>query len=258
LTTVRCCVATVLCALRPMALAILLVHGWLATAAAACDLAGAEPVTVLRLAETGDLFLADGRIITLEGIDWPARDEPARRAALVSALEHLFTAGSVRALFSVGVDRWRRQTAQLAVVVAGDTAWIQGMLLEDGLTFAWSGAAAPRCWPDLLSHEALAREAGRGLWSAPPSPSRITARVIYEGRVRSVRPGRRMTFVNFDSPGGQSPGWMLTQRQMAAFRQAGRDPATFVGKRLRLRAVAEPGEKRRLTAVAPHMVEVLE
>lgn len=226
--------------------------------ARACNVSEAEPVAVLRLAGTGDVLLADDRTATLEGINWPARDEPGARAALLAELDLLLAAGPVRALFTGAQDRWQRRPAQLAVSAGHETIWVQGMLLEYGLTYAWPGEAAPRCWQELLAREANARKAGRGIWAGMRNPSHISPRLVYEGIVRSVRPGRRVTFVNFDGPRDQAPGWMLTARQVESFRQAGRDPATFVGKRLRLRATVEQGEKRRLTVVAPHMVEVLE
>lgn len=258
LSTMRCCLATLGRTGRHLGpgLALLLVTAGLP--ARACDLSQAAPVAIQRLAGTGDLRLADGRTASLEGISWPARDEPGARAALLAELDLLLAAGPVRALFTGVQDRWQRQPAQLAVSAGHETIWVQGMLLEYGLTYAWPGDSAPRCWQDLLAREAVARKAGRGIWGEMRNPSHISPRLVYEGTVRSVRPGRRVTFVNFDGPRDQAPGWMLTARQVENFRQAGRDPATFVGKRLRLRATVEQGEKRRLTVVAPHMVEVLE
>ena len=86
----------------------------------------------------------------------------------------------------------------------------------------------------------------------------MSRRVVFESRVASVRPGRRVTFVNFAGPRDQTPSWMLSARQIRDFQKAGRDPATFVGKRLRLRADMELLPRPRLSVAGAQAVDIVE
>lgn len=235
----------------------------------------AESIAVVALDKDGDIRLQDGRVLRLAGLDWPAQDQAEQRAALRQRWAELVMPGGVARRVSARItgekDRWGRQAAQV-FVLGPDTdppVWLQGGLLSSGLVVAWPEPAMAMCWAAALAAETRARAAGSGLWSGlhqhdgstllrAGGDSPMSRRVVFESRVASVRPGRRVTFVNFAGPRDQTPSWMLSARQIRDFQKAGRDPATFVGKRLRLRADMELLPRPRLSVAGAQAVDIVE
>ena len=239
---------------------------------AVCSAKMAEVVQISSIDGDGDLRLVDGRVLRLAGIDWPAADQADQRAALRQGLAHLVAAGDVMAETSGPPDRWGRLAAQVFVrqPQADVPDWVQGAVLGAGLVAAWPESAAVSCWPAALSAEAAGRESRAGIWATygatggrsallrPRGDSPMSRRVVFESVVSSVRPGRRVTFVNFSGPREGAPSLMLSVRQVRELLQAGRDPATFMGKRLRIRAEMDNSARPRLSIVGPQAIDVLE
>lgn len=236
-----------------------------AAAAQACEPpAGATGARLASIDERGDILLTDGRLVRLVGIAWPPAHQPGARARLARAVALLVQDAELVAGADARTDRWGRQAVQL---FAGPE-WVQGRLVEDGHVLAWPEAAGRGCWPQLLERDMLARDGGLGVWSAlgrrPLGDARnmseggFARRLVFEGVVRSVRPGRSVTFVNFTGPRGVTPSWFVSKRLSADFSRSGRDVATFQGKRLRLRAEYSANPTPRLRVATPDGVEVLD
>lgn len=242
---------------------------------ATCPAHSAESVAVVALDSDGDIRLKDGRVLRLAGIDWPAKDQAEQRSVLRLRWAQIVMQDGVPRRLSAQIagerDRWGRQAAQIFVSGSGsETAfWMQGGLLSSGLATAWPEPAMTICWAAALAAEERARVARAGLWSdfhhhdgsgllRARGENPMSRRVVFESRVASVRPGRRVTFVNFAGPCDRTPSWMLSARQIRDFRKAGRDPAIFVGKRLRVRAELEQLPRPRLSVAGPQAVDILE
>lgn len=227
-----------------------------------------EEVAVVAVDGRGDITLGDGRIIRLAGLLWPrAGAARARMQAEVSAalLHERVLLGDI------GIpDRWNRRAAQVHVVArtGGATHWLQGQLVEDGAVLPWPEAAARGCWAALSERMMLARSGRLGLFSplgrralrqlGAKTHSALPAVVLYEGRVRSVRKGRSMTFVNFAGRRGATPALFLPAKMIDALRRNGRDAATFAGKRIRIWADVAAGTPPRLSIASVDALEVLE
>lgn len=234
-----------------------------------CAFEAALPDRALSIHQTGDILLESNGLVRLAAVDWPPRDKVASRRLLTATLHALLMGESLR-LVPVGArDRWGRLPVRLAAGEGGDRVWIEGQLLEEGLLRAWPEGAGDPCWGAALEREAQARTERIGLWSAVGQRAQRgqlrgaegrsgSGRVVFTGIVRSVRAGRAVTFVNFVGPRGRTPSWMMSRRQMEQFRKAGRDPATFTGKTLRLRATLGASAAGRLEVAGPMFMEILE
>lgn len=260
--------------LRSKALAGLLAlsgHGLLSGAVLACQAEGAERVRVSAVSAHGDLRLADGRTVRLAGINWPERARARERERLAAAVQAHVLAETAGMVVRGAADRWGRLPVDLFVLSAEGRAplWVQGELAEDGMALIWPEAASRPCWAALAERETLGRQARAGVWSAlarRPLRSRlpvelrvpISGRVVYEGEVFSVRKGRSVTFVNFAGPRASTPSWLIDRKLAGALVSAGRDPATFAGKRLVLRAEYRAQPRLTLTVSSPEAVDVIE
>lgn len=228
------------------------------------------PSGVNSVARTGEISLADGRILRLAGIDWPTLDRQAERTRLRTALVRLAEGASVVSETTAKPDRWGRVVAQVFLHVPNgppQPLWLQETVLALGLARAWPEAGLVDCWTPMLAAEARARQQGLGLWSplhkrqnrlARRTTAAVSERVFFEGRVFSVRTGRTATFVNFTGPRSTTPFLLLRNRDLAVWRNVGLDPATFSGKRLMVRGALMRGTLRRLEVSGPMAVEVLE
>ncbi|MBB4305658.1 endonuclease YncB(thermonuclease family) [Rhodobium orientis] len=183
--------------------------------AADADCPEAPPLSkdaaVVDVLDGATVRLSDGRTVRLAGLmpplapldlapglPWP------QGAAARQALLDLVTDRAVRlADIADTPDRHGRLAARL---YGPDGAWIGGALVGAGhLIVAPEGGRA--CRERLLSLEASARAAGRGVWAAPSAyfaragdgelRRRAGRYMVVEGRIRSVGAGRRLTFLNF-------------------------------------------------------------
>lgn len=256
----RCALAALVCLL-----------GAQAAPGAACPAANGAGVTVTAVARTGEISLADGRILRLAGIDWPPVDRPGARDRLRTVVIRLVEGATATIGVTGPRDRWGRHAGHLVLHAADgppQPLWLQETLLALGLTRAWPEPSLAPCWQQLLAAEAQARQAGLGLWSpllrrthralARQRRQALSSRAVFEARVRSVRTGRTATFVNFDGPRPETPFVLLRNRDLSSWRKEGLDPATFSGKRLRVRGILSSNTTPRLELAGPMAVDVLE
>lgn len=230
-----------------------------------CDLPSPVDLQLIHANGLGDVRLSDGRTIFPVGVLWPSRDDKVQRDVALASLLEALSGGALRLSVSGPADRWGRLPAEIAA--RNGTGLAVEPMLTQGLVAAWPHEPRPACWARLVAAEAEARRQHRGIWlPADPQQPWLAApvgedgllpsrRVVFEGRVRSVRKGRRVLFINFDGTREKTPYLLLSGKQADEFRKVGRDPATFVGKRIVVRALTGEGDARRLSVESPRMVE---
>lgn len=147
-------------------------------------------------------------------------------------------------------DRYGRLLAHAFVVTPAGREWLQGHMLASGHARAYVLPGNSACLSELLEHETVARESGRGLWAhaayqvKPASSTRDLLRLrstyqIVEGRVvKAVETGGH-TFLNF----GEDWKEDFTARVDPADRRAlladGFAAKSFEGRRVRVRGWIE-------------------
>ena len=146
---------------------------------------------------------------TLDVSFWP----PERDAK--AALERLVLGHSVTLAFSGRrSDRYGRTLAHVFLEPdeAGDRPWVQARMLAAGHARAFVVKDSLGCLRELAAHEAIARQAGAGLWAHAAYQARDASRApdlmhlrstfqIVEGEVTAVLPGRTALILRFGREG---------------------------------------------------------
>ena len=235
-----------------------------ASSDAACRASEITEDRLERIGPRGELVLASGRHVLLDGIRWP--DEGPDVQAATSWL--LARASRNLSVSTRGdPDRWgRTRIDALAEPDAADADpedLAEGLVAE-GLAAVDAGEADALCRTDLLSLEAGPRAARRGIWAALPRDARdgpalsaVAGRfTVAQGRVLHVgeRPSR--TYLDF-APYGESGLTVTvpkrTWRMMAA---RGLTAAALQGRLARVRGVIELRRSPTLDIVAAEMFEI--
>ena len=193
-------------------------------AASECRLEPGPRRTVTQVLDGETLRLDDGSEVRLAGAlaprgfdagvsdaDWPAA--LAARAALQT-----LAGGQTVALGYTGSarrDRQNRHLAQVFVISETGETWVQGHMLSTGHARASQQRDARGCAQELLAHEQLARQDGRGIWSIAAYQTRLAVRTrdlqgmsarfaVLKGRVAWVAEGREQIALGFSpSRGGR-------------------------------------------------------
>ncbi|SLN10290.1 thermonuclease family protein [Oceanibacterium hippocampi] len=178
---------------------LLLAGLWLQPAGGA---ASAETVTVLRVEADWVLVLADGRSVRLAGLETPGTAQQRFADAAVTRLRERALGRPLTLLETAPAeDRYGRARG---LVLGGDGAPLQIDLLGEGLARVDFAGEPPAGWPQLLSAEAAARFARKGLWGEAEFRVRDATNVglldrfgLVEGRVREVARSKRWIWLNF-------------------------------------------------------------
>ena len=228
-------------------------------------LASGRSAKVAAVASGDVLTLDGGEQLRLAGIEAPAAGEPYAEDAR-KALQTLAGGKSVELLFGgARQDPLGRTDAHARTL--GDRRWIEGAMLEQGAarvrTFSDNRALAAR----MLTEEARARIAKRGLWALPRYrvllPEEVPAEAegfqIVEGRVRRITQGRGgWIYVDFADDWRGAFGAEIPWDARREFRLAETDPLALEGKLVRIRGSVKPtrnGPRMRLDH--PEQVEQL-
>ncbi len=184
---------------------------------AECRLEAGPRRTVAGVVDGETLRLDDGSEVRLAGMVAPRgldagvadAEWPAAMAAM-AALRELAVGKTVALGFSGSGrrDRNNRHVAQVFVIDGEMEVWLQGRMLSDGHARATQSKDQRGCAAELLAHERLAREAGKGLWAmgAYLPRSAIASRdlegmgnafVVLSGRVAWVAEGRESIAFGF-------------------------------------------------------------
>ncbi len=177
--------------------------GEAAAQADVCATVGGTAVAVAEVIDGDTLGLADGRIVHVAGVE-------AMTAAPLAAEATRETRRLVAGGVALGApsppkpDRYGRLHADARL---GEGGALGAALVSAGLARVRLFPGEKPCLANLLSAEAAARAAHRGLWSLPDfavrradDPSLLARSGLYElveGRIASVGHGKRMVFLDF-------------------------------------------------------------
>jgi endonuclease YncB( thermonuclease family) len=196
------------------------------------------------------LRLADGREVRLAGVI-AANDldgDQAAAARATAALDRL-VAGKRILLYSVpdAADRYGRIRAQVALADE-DGAWVQGLLVANGMLRVGPEEGTPACAESLIAHERAARAANAGLWTEPrfsvESADHLAALnaaigrfAVVEGTVARIGETPSRTYIDFGRRYSEDFTIIIPRDARAEFRAAGIDFNALRGKRVRGRGV---------------------
>jgi hypothetical protein len=224
-----------------------------------CSLENAARATIVKIEPNLDVALADGRVLTLAGLD-PPRDTPDHprlagdiRDKIAAWLEGRET--SVRALADKP-NRFGLIPARLFAAPPGVTEEIgvAESILDAGFARYRPDAAAHPCRDQLLAAEAEARAAKIGLWADPayavvPAGERAafanprTGMVLVEGTPTSLGETAARFYLNFGPSRGADFAITLPKRgangTANGLEKAGIKVHDLVGKRLRVRGLLD-------------------
>lgn len=242
--------------------------GLAALAAFACgvSLARAEEdcarreAVVAAVMPDGDLRLADGTLVGLAGIEWPADPEKA-----VAEAAELTRSGPVTLAGSGAPDRYNRMHA---MVILGDGLSLQWNLVADGLARVRVLPGEHLCGENLLLAEEGARIGGFGLWSGheyaiwraddPSLLGQIGLYALVEGRVVSVGAGSRIVFLDFGRNWRRDFTVMVAASEAGRFAAAGKKLESLINRTIRVRGMVEENNGPAIRVDNPDAIEVLD
>jgi micrococcal nuclease len=222
-------------------------------------LTGSARVTGLISAET--VRLSNGETVRLAGIVTPRDDEPYGPQARV-ALQELVLGQAVE-LLSGGArqDPYGRTLAHLRTS-GGRRVWVQGAMLDAGAARVRTYADNRALAAEMLTREARARRAGKGLWADKAYrvllPQEAFAAspgfVIVEGRAAGLTSSRLGDDIAL-SDGGPGIEVQIPGGARDDFAAAGKPAAAVKGRLIRVRGALR--SDRTLRIDHPELVEVL-
>lgn len=172
---------------------------------------GPKRVTVRNVIDNRTLTLADGRALTLTGLDFPDSDPENPGAYSVAAMSYLkehFEGQPVSLYQTPNSDKGRmnRMGHMLGhLYLDNKNIWAQGALVAQGLARVRVTPNNPEMAEQLYEREKQARQKGAGLWSED-SYSILTPETalearegfqIIEGTVKNVATVRNRIYLNF-------------------------------------------------------------
>lgn len=231
-------------------------------ALAACTFALQGEGRVSAILDARTFRLDDGREVRLAGIELPD-DSAAHGANTLTSL-----IGDREVTLHGADDRPDRYGRQSAFVFLKDaSASIQSELLARGDALVSAAATEAACSTTLLSAEAGARMARRGVWAGSSAlknaetPVDILAGVgrfaIVEGTVSSARLAGATFYVNFGRRWTQGFAVTISRRIMPSFEAAGFDLKSLKDKRIRVRGWVERRGGPRIEASHPGQIELI-
>lgn len=254
--------------------AIAIAFAWLPAAPAVADgpadLPDGGSAVVVSVVDGDTVALDDGREVRFVGIQapklplgrpdfrkWPFADE-ARQAVVDLAQGKRVT------LHYGGreTDRYRRALAHL---VTEDGVWLQGELLKRGLARVYSFVDNRALVREMLTIEAEARAARRGIWRldwyavtpADAAGRRIGEFALIEGRVVTTAEVRGRGFVNFGADYKTDFTASIAPRDLRAFVRDGIDLAQYKGRLVRIRGWVKEYNGPMIEVTHPEQIEVL-
>jgi len=209
---------------------------------------------VVRVIDGDTVELSDSTMVRMVGIQAPKlplgrpgfKAWPHAQEAL-EALERACLGRQVRMGFGGRrVDFNGRRLAHLFVEEAEESAWLQGLMVEQGHARVYSFDDNRSCVRLLLETEAAARRAGRGLWSLEAyrvldaaNPRQIAARRgeyhLVEGKVHGIKQAKRRVFIDFGTDWRHDFSAVLTASTLRRFVWEQFTPEKLVGVRIRVR-----------------------
>jgi endonuclease YncB( thermonuclease family) len=245
-------------------------------AAGPCSRENTARASVANVDPSLDIALADGRILTLAGLD-PPRDTPDHRRLAPEARDKLarWLEGrevAVRALIEKP-NRFGRIPARLFAAPpdssAGAEIGIAEAILDAGLARYRPDAAAHPCRESLLAAESEARATKIGLWADPsyavlPAGDRAafanlrSGMVLVEGVATSLGETASRFYLNFGPRRGSDFAITLPKRGANALEKAGIKVQDLVGRRLRVRGLLDATFGPQMELTDPDQLELID
>lgn len=231
----------------------------------------ARDVHVIRVEKNGDLILADGRAVRLEGVILPAGSRDRAPAYLaeqaISTLSDLARDRDVTlAVFAPKEDRYGRLRAQVFFPQTADEPWLQVAMLRRGFARVSIAPDRRECAPELYAAEAYARKKHFGIWSSGfydvRKPDDLDGTVgtfqIVEGKVLStgIKDGR--AFLDFGRDWRHDFKVTIAPDDMRRFRDTGVDPRTYEGLTIRVRGFVDQLGGPEIEVASPEAIEVIQ
>jgi endonuclease YncB( thermonuclease family) len=257
-------------------LAALLAQWAMGGGAFACDgLADGPSGTVTAVPDGNRIVLDSGIAERLIGTGAPipigqrldAASDPHAKAAR-AGLAALVAGKAVRlGLDTEETDRYGDMEAELFLDDPAGT-WVEGALLARGLVRVEPSPVNHRCTGEMLAAEATARAAGLGIWgdpdysvrdaNDPASLAGLAGRYeLAEGRIVSVGTTARRDYLDFGHVWKDDVTATIGATTLRQFSAAGIDPASFRGKRIRVRGWVEDHDGPALEIESPAQIELL-
>jgi endonuclease YncB( thermonuclease family) len=244
-------------------------------ASGACSLEATARATIAKIEPNLDIALADGRILSLAGLD-PPRHTPDNPRLALEARDKLarWLEGrevAVRALADKP-NRFGRIPARLFAAPPGTPVAEIGIaeaILDAGLARYRPEANAHPCRDLLLAAESDARAERIGLWADPfyavmPAGDRAafanprSGMVLVEGTPVSLGETASRFYLNFGPRRGSDFAITLPKRGANALEKAGIKVQDLVGKRLRVRGLLDATFGPQMELTDPDGLELLD
>lgn len=224
---------------------------------------------VMEVTESGTLRLADGREVRLASMAGPnVLDGDSEAAAQTVALLRQLAEGKTVRVFTDAKDRDRYGRIVARAVLIGEGAWLEPMLIEQGvMRVAISGNAA--CIAALLAVERKARDEKRGLWAREKfrvfdaadhaALNREIGRfVVVEGTIRRVGDTRARLYLDFGRRYTEDFSIIVPAAFRSELAKIGGDPKNWRGRRVRVRGILVAWGGPAIEVNAAQAVEMLE
>ena len=161
------------------------------------------------------------------------------------------------------LDRYRRLRAQ---IVIDDGLWLQHEMLQRGLGRDFISPDRHECSRELYTAENEARQRGTGLWRSNTfsvrAPDSISWRdlgtfQIVEGEVVNATVRGSRAYLNFGQNWRRDFTVTIAPADMKAFRAEGVDPASYAGRKVRVRGWIDRLNGFEIEIEAPEQIEIL-
>jgi endonuclease YncB( thermonuclease family) len=229
---------------------------------AACPAAGSQELHLSR-ALAGDRFAsADGSEVRLTGIVVARTAEPSRLALSALLANRRITIAPA----ATPRDRYGRLQGQ----VFADGVWIQAALLREGAALAAPDLASGPCAAMLLAAEDEARRTRRGGWYnrafdvlsvdalMREAGRRAGTFQVFEGRVVTAAVIRGRAYLNFGEDYRRDVTVTIAPEDMREFRRQRVDPRKLAGAVVRVRGWVELFNGPNIAIATPGALEILE
>lgn len=235
----------------------------------------AAPLDRLRVTAVIDgdtLELEDGRRVRLAGIE-AAKPPPGAEAdrrwplaeAATAALKELAVGRTLTVRGEAATDRHGRVVAH---VVREDGLWLQGELLARGHARVHTQPDARALAQEMLTAEAAARKAERGIWRTrvyavrPADPETLRrdrdSFQIVEGRVLRVTKWSSDAYLDFGADWRTDVTVHIGRAALRDFAKARIDPLSYEGRMVRVRGWVGLRSGPMIEATHPEQIERLE
>lgn len=231
----------------------------------------AANVQIVRVERDGVLVLTDGRAVSLEGLKFPAGS--ADRAPQFLAQQAIDTLNDLArgrhvtlSVFVPKEDRYGRLRAQVFFDQAADEGWLQTALLRRGFARVSIAPDRTECAAELYAAENYARTHHYGIWAssdyAVRRPDGLDNAVgtfqIVEGVVLSARVKSGRAYLDFTHDWRTGFKVTISPEDMGHFRDAGVDPTTYEGLKLRVRGFVDRMGGPDIEIANPQEMEVIQ